>query len=239
MKKARGRPPKCPVDSLRTRIWFKAILLTSGFTSAYKVEMCVDGERVKKRDKDVARPRKWDSYEKGTVTPSDKPGKRNSVELAEAAFNGTAKWFRSPLWSILHGEKWSRNEYEKVLKTLGDDVRNILFEKSRLDQNDLWIKAIDDAVLFQVYSLGTFESFVAIVLLIQYSEVISSEKLRKDALFFYPHSQKFLRKIPELEPFCDEIFHHCDMVCKHWTFLSPSQRMDVVIFSKSRDETTN
>jgi hypothetical protein len=61
----RGRPPTDPIDQLRTRMWFHAVKLRSGLPSAYAIEMALDGERVRKRASDVARPRKWDGYERG------------------------------------------------------------------------------------------------------------------------------------------------------------------------------
>ena len=110
--KGRGRPTTQPVDRLRTRLWFRALRDISGLSSAYAIEMALDGDRVRKRDTDVARPRKWDAYEKGTRVPNDRPGPRNAVEQAQARFPGTSRWFRSPLWRYLKKEPLDAMQFE-------------------------------------------------------------------------------------------------------------------------------
>ena len=191
MKKARGRPPVNPVDSLRTRVWFNSVKLASGLPSAYKIEMHLDYDMVRKRSTDVSRPRKWDSYEKGDVVPNDKPGDRNSIDQAEAHFPGTQKWFRSPIWGILKKEKRDRYYYESALQTLGNEILNILFDNEvTADLASYQIKAIDDGVIFNLYQQGTFEAFTAILLLVELSEVISSIELRGLTLHWYREMQK-------------------------------------------------
>lgn len=95
--RGRGRPPTHPVNRLRTRLWFHVIKLRSGLPTAYAIEMKLDGERVRKRQFDVARPGKWDFYRDGEKVPHDKPNPRNAIDQAESWFSGTASWFRSPI----------------------------------------------------------------------------------------------------------------------------------------------
>lgn len=39
-----------------------------------------------------------------------------------------------------------------------------------------------------------------------------------------------MKEQPEIAPFYQELFPWIDKRCKHWVYLSPNQRMDVVIF---------
>lgn len=126
--KGRGRPPTHPVDRLRTHLWFHVVKLRSGLPSAYAIEMKLDGDLVRKRGNEVARPTKWDRYRGGEKVPSDKPGPRNAIEQAEAFFPGTARWFRNPIWTVLRGEELDRRAIEHALQGLQNEDVEILFE---------------------------------------------------------------------------------------------------------------
>lgn len=229
--KGRGRPPTHPVDRLRTRLWFHVVKLRSGLPSAYAIEMALDGERVRKRDGDVSRPTKWDFYRDGDKVPSDKAGPRNAIEQAETSFAGTARWFRSPIWAVLRGEKLDRHDIERALRELQPEVVEILFEPEPREHESLpRQRPIDADCETRLAMLGSFDSLVATVLLVALSEEIASPDLRETALRIYHELQPALKEQPEIAPFYPELFSSIDKRCKHWVYLSPNQRMDVVIF---------
>ena len=229
--KGRGRPPTHPVDRLRTRLWFHVVKLRSGLQSAGAVELKVDGEHVRKRDVDVLRPTKWGFYADGEKVPDDKPGPRNAVEQAEALFQGTASWFRSPIWTVLRGEKCDRYQIDRVLRQLQPEVVEILFESEPLEHETLpRPKSFDAECKARLVSLGCFDSLVAAVLWVALSEEIASPELRETSLSLYHELQPILKVLPEIAPFYQELFSWIDKRCKHWVYLSPNQRMDVVIF---------
>lgn len=229
--KGRGRPPTHPLDRLRTRQWFHVVKMRSGLPSAYAIEMKLDGDLVRKRDADVARPTKWDFYRDGDKIPADKPGPRNAIEQAEASFAGTARWFRSPIWAVLRGEKLDRYAIERALRELQPEVVEILFEPRPRENESLPRLSLFDADCESRLSmLGSFDSLVATVLLAALSEEIASSELREASLRIYLDLQPLLKKQPETAPFYPELSSWVDKRCKHWVYLSPIQRMDVVIF---------
>lgn len=231
--KGKGRPPTHPVDRLRTRLWFHVIKLRSGLPSAYAIEMKLDGELVRKRDTDIARPAKWDFYRDGEKVPADKPGPRNSINQAEAYFPGTARWFRSPIWPILRGDKRDRNFIEHALRQLQPEIVEILFESApREYESHPRLKAFDAEIIQRLTDFGDFDCLAAAILFVALSEEIASPELRNSALLLYFELQSKLKTLRELAPFYEELFSWVDTRCKHWVYLSSNQRMDVVIFSR-------
>ena len=193
--------------------------------------MALDGDRVRKRNTDVARPRKWDAYEKGTRVPIDQPGPRNAIEQAEARFPGTSRWFRSPLWRYLKKEPLDAMQFEEALRTLEPPVTALLFEAEPREHEQVPRQhPFDDESARQLITLGSFDALVAAVLMAGLSEVIASPDLREQALHVYVGIQAKLREMPLLDDIYPELFSLIDSRCKHWVYLAPNQRMDVVIF---------
>ena len=229
--RGRGRPPTHPVDRVRTKLWFNAVKQSSGMSSAYALEMAFDGDRIRKRVTDVARPRKWDGYRKGASVPSDKPGPRNVVEQAEAMFPGTARWFRSPLWASLRGEAFDSRMIEDALRGLEPEVVSVLFEaEPREHEKAPRQRPFDANSVKQLLDIGSFDALVAAVLLVGLSEAIASPELRERALHVYVEIQAPLRQMPDMDGIYPELFSLIDHRCKHWVYTSSNQRMDVVIF---------
>ncbi|WP_343741654.1 hypothetical protein [Herbaspirillum huttiense] len=231
LPRGRGRPATHSVDRIRTRLWFAAVKEVSGLPSAYAIEMLLDGEHVRKRSTDVARPRKWDGYKKGKKVPSDIAGPRNSIDQAEHRFPGTAAWYRSPIWDILKGEFLDANEIENALRGLGTAVTSLIFEAEDSNQRSMLTqRPFDAATADLLIQLGSFDALVAAVLLVALSEVIASAELRRLALHVYVGLQATIRNTPLFKDIYPDLLTHIDLRCKHWTYLSPNQRMETVIF---------
>lgn len=229
--RGRGRPPTDPIDRLRTRLWFHAVKLQSGLSSAYAIEMALDGERVRKRESDVSRPRKWDCYEKGTKVPRDKPGERNCIEQAEAHYPGTAAWFRSPLWRLLKRETLDRRAIEVEMRALSPQVRALLFEAElRGEEKEPRFKTFEEAEDSALLAMCNFEALVTMSLLVAQAEEIASRELHERGLQLYLNLQAGLMETRELAPFYPELFTFIDLRFKHWVYVAPNLRMDVVIF---------
>ncbi|CAO3409389.1 hypothetical protein [Azospirillum largimobile] len=227
----RGRPSTHPVDRLRTRLWINVLKAVSGLSTAYALEMALDGHLVRKRDADVARPRKWDAYEKGTKVPFDRPGPRNAVDQAEARFPGAARWFRSPIWWYLKQEPFDARRLEEALRTLEPAVVSILFEaEAREGEGVPRQRPIDDRIAFELAMIASFDALVAAVLLAGMSEVIASPELRERALRVYMSLQSTIIKMPVMEGIYPELLSLIDVRCKHWVYLSPNLRMEAVMF---------
>ena len=228
--RGRGRPPTHPVDRVRTKVWFNAVKISSGLPSAYALEMAFDGDRVRKRAKDVARPRKWDRYAKGKSVPADKPDPRNAVEQAEAKFRGTARWFRIAMWRWLRGESLDAHEIDRALRSLGPEVVSILFEAPRCGETkEPRMREFYPESVRILSNVGGFDALVAAVLLVALSEVIASPQLRERALQLYAELQAPLRQTPELASVYPELFSLIDQRCKHWIYVTPNQRFEIIM----------
>ncbi|HKR45660.1 MAG TPA: hypothetical protein VJU59_39370 [Paraburkholderia sp.] len=224
--RARGRPTAHPIDRLRIRIWFHVVKLRSSLPSAYAIELALDKDRVRKRNADVARPRKWDGYERGEVVPADRPGTRNAIEQAEARFPGTACWFRSPLWAILRGESLDKQRLTDMLRNLDSAITAVLFEaEPRRDDEQPRPQDFCHESVTQLEQIGTFDALVAAVLLAALSEQIAAPHLRELSLDLYIRLQAVVRHLPELGPFYADLFSAIDVVCKHWVYVSPTERI--------------
>ncbi len=68
------------------------------------------------------------------------------------------------------------------------------------------------------------------MLLAGLSEEIASPELRERALHVYIEIQAALRQMPIMVGIYPGLFFIIDSRCNHWVYLSPNQRMDVVIF---------
>lgn len=210
--------------------WLKQV---SGLRSAYAIEMTLDGDRVRRRLTDVSRPRKWDGYEKGTTVPSMAPGPRNAIAQAEVRFPGAARYFFSPLWSYLKGELVGAAQFAQAIQTLDADVVSLLFEDTPPSPGmPVRPKPFDDARAQQLCALGSFDAMVAAVLLAGLAESIASQELRVRALRAYLELQVRVRQIPILATLAPELFMLIDQHCKHWAYPSPSERVEIVIFSQ-------
>jgi hypothetical protein len=229
--RGRGKPLTHPVDRLRTRLWFHVIKLRSGLSSGYAVEAFLDGDRLKKDEAKIIRPKRWSKYQKGLRVPDDRLGHRNAIDQAESHFPGTAQWFRSPIWPVLRGEKCDRFFVEKGLRQLSSEVRRVFFEDAALEQRSpVPQKPFGVESKEELFAIGSFDALVAAVLLIALSEDIASPELRELALNLYLSLQSKLKGLPELVPFYPELFSMIDSRCKHWVYLSPNERLDMVVF---------
>lgn len=192
--------------------------------------MALDGDLVRKRSSDVSRPRKWDAYAKGTKVPVDKPGPRNAIDQAESKFPGAAKWFRSPLWWYLRKDPYDARRIEAALRTLDPKVVSILFEdEPREPLSETRQRELDDEVVGNLINLANFDALVAAVLLAGLSEAIASPELRDRSLQVYTELQPVIIKMPAMQGIYPELLSLIDARCKHWVYISPNLRVEVMV----------
>lgn len=231
--RGRGAPNQHPVDVLRTKLWSRVVRLVSGLSSSYAIELEIDPELVHKKSAGVVRPRKWDAYEKGTKVPKRIKGKRDAVAMAEARYPGTQRYFDSPMWAVLRREKLTASEVDWQLRTLELSVVEVLLEEAILEgESRRRFRAFDADVASRIVALSTFDSLVAVVLLVAKSEAIGSIELRERALACYQQMQNPISRLPEVDPWDAELFRLIDTTCRHWVFPTPNDRMEVIIFSR-------
>lgn len=230
-QRGRGKPLTHPVDRLRTRLWFHVVAMRSGLPTPYAIEKALAGGQLQRDASGVFRPRKWGQYQKGLKVPDDRPSPINAIEQAERYFPGTARWFRSPIWPVLRGEKCDRFFVEEGLRQLSPEVQKVFFEEGAFEQRSPYPqKPFGQESKAELLAIGSFDALVATVLLVALSEDIASPTLRELALNLYISLQPSLKETPELKPFYPELFSEIDARCKHWVYLSPNERLDMVIF---------
>ncbi len=230
-KPKRGRPPKSEVKKLRDQIWIYAVQLRSSLKTGYSLEAAIDFDKVKREAGQVRRPGKWDRYVNGSRGPGQFKGKRNAVAMAEAEYPGTAAWYYSPIWWVLEPKLKSADNYEEALHRLDIDVSELLLTiDSRAGAEPVRPRCFDEAMVGQLVKIGSFDALVAAVVMARLAEAIASPQLRDLALTCYARLQPAIAVIPELTPFYPDLFTLIDMRCKHWTFVAPNQRMDIVMF---------
>lgn len=227
-----GRPKRHPIDSLRTRVWFAAVKARSGLPSAYAIELALQPELVRRHPDGLQRPRKWDAYEAGRRVPQRTAGKPYAVDLAEARFAGTAAYFNSPLWPILRRERSDTHTIERQLARLDPSVTQVIFEQDVVPgQKPGPTRRFNLDASCWLGALGSFDALVAAVLLMTKAELIASPSLRQYAMGAYLEMQPGVAALPEVAPVAEELFHAIDATCKHWLYLRPDERQEVVIFS--------
>lgn len=162
--------------------------------------------------------------------PAIKPGKTNSVALAEAAFPGTARWFHNPVWRVLKRETLDAHEVEMALSTLEREVVDLLFVDNPSTPGHARLAFIEARHLQKLVALGSFDSLAAIVLLVQLSTAVGSANLREWALDAYGSIQPLVADAPVTQMNYPELFTLIDRACPHWVHVSPSVRLDLRVF---------
>jgi len=214
-------------------VWFHAVRLRSGLPSPYAIEMALEPGRFRDVADGVRRTSTWDGYAKGTRVPRRLPGRRYAVELAEAAYPGTASYFDSPVWRVVKRELRDIGEVNDLICGLQAEVRDILVQEIvRWERPERVFVDFDDDAVARLAAIGTFDALAAALLLVTKSELIGFPPLREAALDCYFRMQPALAALPELEPFAEELFLLVDTTCKHWIFPTTQSRLEAVIFSR-------
>ncbi len=209
------------------------VALRSGLPSAYALEISLEPGLISRNADGVIRPSKWDKYADGSRTPQRMAGKTFAVDLAEARYPGTARYFDSPGWKILKGAKLDRQEIDLHLRALSARITDILLVADlRPDESERRFRDFDADVATDLVAEGSFDALTAVLLQIALSEAVTSPALRERALHCYRKLQPALAELPELAPFASEVFWAIDNSCKHWVFPTTQSRVDIVIFSR-------
>jgi hypothetical protein len=228
-----GRKKQTEKDFLKGMVWFRAVSVSAGNASAYALEKRFDPMLLIQRDGKLTRSKKWDRYRDGKRLPSDN-SPDDIVSRVDRELPGTARWFRSPLWAALDGSFPDRHVIEIQLKSLLD-IRDLLFTTQvRFGHAQLERLPADDALFKNLLQIPSIDTLAAILLMAREAEVIASLELRERALQAYHDFQATICAMPEFADLADRLFWHIDTTIKHWTMVSPNQRLEIVIFSKGR-----
>lgn len=221
------------MDRLRTRVWLAAVKAISGLPTGYAVEVKLEPERVRRYKNRLQRSGKWEGYEQGERVPERRVGKVYAVDLAEAAYPGTARYFDSALWPILRCERVEVSWIDAQLYALTPDVVKVLFVgKPRRGEPVPRFRRFDFDIATQLSCIDDFDALVASVLLMVKAELTAAPELRRLARESYLELQPYLEKLPELRSVAKDLFQAIDLVCKHWVYLNPAERREMVVFTQ-------
>ncbi len=225
-----GRPPRNLIDVLRTQLWFHVLKLRSGLPSAYAIEKVLEPHLVRISADGVNRPRKWDSYEHGARVPKRNHDPKDSVDLAERHFPGTARWFDNPIWDVLKGANLDRWALQRRLQILSPPVVDVLITTEGSIKGQAGLVQLTDEHFDRLVALGSFDALAAIAILAKLSEETASHELRDMVLHCYARLQPILADAPETCVHYPELFTYVDQVCQYWVVLSPGKRMNMHLF---------
>lgn len=230
----RGRPPRHPVDALRTRLWFHVVKLRSGLDSPHAIELALEPSRFRQTSDGIRRPSKWEGYADGSRVPKRLRGKAYAIELADAAYPGTAAYFDSPVWPVLKREVTEARVVNDLLRSLDAQVVEVLVkEVDRGGGAEKIFGDFDEHSIAKLVDIGSFDALAAALLLVLKSELIGYPPLREAALDCYLQLQPKIAALPEIRLFAGELFRLIDTTCKHWVFPTTQSRLEVVIFTES------
>lgn len=232
-KSKRGRPKRNGIDVLRTRVWFHAVKAMSGLPSACAIESKLEPELLHDDEDGLVRSTKWISYQMGTRVPHRITGKRYAIDVAEVNFPGSAVYFNSPLWDVLHGVKVDVDWINQKLTTLGAAVTNVLIESQGGAANSVTYQKMqrrfDEKLLKELIEIRSFQALTALVLFAKKSELISSQEMRSLLISAYIRSQAWAKKLPEIAPVELDFFFLVDRQFNYWMHTSPDRKLDVHI----------
>jgi hypothetical protein len=229
--RGRGRPTRCPVDSIRTRVWFQTVSLHTGM-NAYALEKCFHPLQVRYVDGKSVRPRLWDRYRDGVMIPKDKLGVDNLIDRVEEQVPLTAWWFRHVLWRALQPKRLSQEDIDGMLFAFPNDIKAVLFDD--LQAKFPKQKPFNQEIVTQLSHLGHLDSLAIAILMVRKSELIASIELRDLALSLYHEIQPALMQLDELKKCFPDLFSYIDDQYPPWIYPSPNERMRVVIFSEGK-----
>jgi hypothetical protein len=213
---------KQQVERLRTKVWYQAVQVTSGLTSPYAIAQLLKPE-------DEAERRRWYHYRSGLRPPPREDGPDFVVDAVEARFDGTASYYRCPIWALLLGQTFSARELDQMLACLDPQVRRLLFRPPLSPDDNLVPWNFGLLECFALAEQGTFDAFLASVLLVAKSTVIGQPLLRVPARAAYIELQAAMDDHPVIGPFCAELCGLLDRICTAWGFPTNQLRVEHAI----------
>jgi hypothetical protein len=204
------------IRKMRVQAWYFAVVQASGLSTR-------ELERMFREDKGrkVNRSCIWNKYRRGEVVPRSgrrEGGKLNLVEQVEASYPGTAKWLSSPMWRLADKAPIEMSEIRQIYEKMSPNFRELFILPAYKASDVFWRKPIEyENLADSLRSLGTLESFVALLTLIREAEVTQNhldfECWINDASQFT--AIEYFDELGNLSV----IYELCDYLVKRWTLL--------------------
>lgn len=226
MSRLRGRPKKSVIDLLRVKVWFNSVQIASGGFTAYALEHQFNPTSIHKSHGEFSRSGIWEKYKRGDSVP-----RQSILERVESIYPGTARMLDHPLWTVLKQPLKEQEAINQVLVTLDERVVSLLFERTNKSSN-IFSKRLPftESTVDSLIHLGDLDAFTALILSVQESESIGSDKLRQMALSGYFGISEYIAANPLFFEIHPTLFQHIDTLFPHYVFLSANNRMRIVMF---------
>ncbi len=236
-KQQRGRPQRHPVDVLFARLWMFKLMALAQLTTPKDIQIAIEPDRVKRTSEGVRRSGSWDLYAKGLRIPTPTRGRPDPVEMAEARFPGSARYFKTPLRALLRDEPTTSNWVADQLRTLPPAIRRVLFVRQPAKSSEDYLAPFELEVAAALAAEGGFDGLSAAVLMMRWAELVPSTLARRAAWFAYMVIRQGIRDDPDIAPVADELFAMIDKRFPHWLYLAPDRRVEIVYvtYSLGRD----
>lgn len=216
--KKRGRKPRHPIESLKTRVWVEYIK-QSVDASTYSVELILRDKPIEPLEKLY----RWDKYQNGLHSP-----KPEYVDFVNQKFSGSKDIYDHVLWDILVQDSLS---YEKIDQYIGLMKPEIYFSLVRAVENfGLKRRPFNDEIVEVLINRGEVDCLVVAILMLHESIHLCSPDLRQLALNLYFGLTPKIAAHPLYFKVHPDLFDFIDSTFKHHVFLAPNIRLDMVVF---------
>lgn len=214
-----GRPIRHPIDSLRTKVWFRQAAHAYCDKTAYWFWKNIDNKSGSLS--------KWNKYRTGERIPQNT---HSSVDALAKHISGTDVIFKALFWSILKGNNHNIDEIVKELKGLGGNfslLPKIIFNggvgKKPIGRN---VPLSEVFAQIACFSRNDIYSLQAIVLLMAWADKLMNVEFWNSCCDLYRNLLPEL--IMEIEvPFKDEIFDCVDAYALKRNFPAVNKRDDI------------
>lgn len=231
-QRQRGHPRRDPIQVLFTRLWLSALKVKSGLHSAGAIEERLEPHRVQRHPEGVTRPRKYDGYDDGRRVPQRGSERGDPVELAEAEFPGTARFFDSPMKQVLLGQQVSLEWVHDRLLALDRPVVELLFAgQTEPTAHARQLRSFSTLAADRLVRIGGLAALEAAVLLMKWGELTHSPSLRAEARRAYIALQPSVRRSPEVAPLADALFLAIDVKFPFWLYVRPHIRYELTQYT--------
>lgn len=221
----RGQPPRHSADRFRTRVWYAVVEHMSGGLSPSELAALVEGAKE--------RSRKWAWYRSGERLPKRWLGRPSAVDLAEVRFPGSARYFHSPLWSVLRGDPIDIRWLDEQLFSLDQSVVQALFvETTRPGPHLPPMRPFDYVQATWLSLVEEFDALTAAVLLLARAELTGDKELHRLAWESYLEVQPELEVLPPWRTLATELFNTIDTRVKRWIYPRKNERHEVVLLTQ-------
>ena len=139
---------------------------------------------------------KWAPYRRGQNVPKDPSTQTNPIEVAEAAVPGTARWFRSPIWTAIHGDLTNWRDIDERLLEI-EFAAKALFTDQGVFVGKPILKLQPGGVA-QCAMLTGLDLLETIVLLLERGRATQWHELTKAAFALYDASTIKIATMPQI-----------------------------------------